>query len=341
MINTISNATHTMSTRFEGMLNDTAFHDVKASFISAIILMNVIMNSLVIAVIARYPELREDRTTLFMLSLSVSDLAAGCTFMPISAALCSSATPHVVEITGILPKLHAFTMWWFGFNSMYSLCWLTISKAIVILKPFRCERLLTHICCRGTILLTWVIGGMLATIQLHADISWNIVMCNYRFPGDQMLETAYMTLFTLGCVFHVLIIAYGTLRMFIVVMRTHRHICALDQSVAVPNTSIGNSGFVTDQAIRSSKTIIIICAASILLMTPSLVFSIIRNVTNAPIQDNFGFICIWMFEWNTFVNSMLYLFLYRSVRKKIGRMFGAMLSSMYDRYNDSRFWSTN
>ena len=88
------------------------FYDAKTVVISAIIVMNVIMNSLVINVIARYSELREDRTTLFLLSLSVSDLAAGCTFMPISAALCSRATPGVVDMHERLPNLYAFMMWW-------------------------------------------------------------------------------------------------------------------------------------------------------------------------------------------------------------------------------------
>ena len=236
MTDDISNVTQTLTTN--GVSSNTVFHDVKPALISGIILMNVIMNSLVITVIARYPELREDRTTLFMLSLSVSDLAAGCTFMPISAALCSSATPHVVEMTGILPKLHPFTLWWFGFNSMYSLCWLTISKAIVVLKPFRFERLLTHRFCRVTILLTWIIGGLLDTTNLHnVSITGNTSMCTYRFPEDQKLETFYMILFVISGVAPAMIIMYGTVRIFVVVMRIHRQICALEQSVTVGNSS--------------------------------------------------------------------------------------------------------
>ena len=225
MIENISNITQGFSTRFDGISNTTTFRDVKPSFISGIIVMNVIMNSLVITVIARYPELREDRTTLFMLSLSVSDLAAGCTFMPISAALCSSATPLVVEMTGILPKLHAFTMSWFGFNSMYSLFWLTISKAIVVLKPFRFERLLTHRFCRVTILLTWIIGGLLATTNSHMSITWNTAMCTYRFPESRMLNTAYIILITISGVVPAMIIVYGTVRIFVVAMRIHRQMC--------------------------------------------------------------------------------------------------------------------
>ena len=57
---------------------------------STVIVLNIALNTLAIAVIARYPQLREDRATLFMFSLALSDLANGCTTMPVSAAVCSS-----------------------------------------------------------------------------------------------------------------------------------------------------------------------------------------------------------------------------------------------------------
>ncbi|KAI0227709.1 MPN domain-containing protein [Lamellibrachia satsuma] len=50
------------------------YNDMKPTVNSSVIIMNVIINTL-----ARYPQMPEDHTTLFMSSLSVSDLAAGCT----------------------------------------------------------------------------------------------------------------------------------------------------------------------------------------------------------------------------------------------------------------------
>ena len=102
--------------------------------------------------------------------------------------------------------------------------------------------------------------------------------------------------------------------------------------MTVGNPSIGNSGFVTAQAIRSSKNVIIICITSILLNAPSLVFTVLRNVTEVR-SDSFSFISVWLFECNTFVNSMVYLFLYRSLRNILGCMFRTILSNVYDRYN--------
>ena len=326
MMNNSANLTQTLNWSLGDVVKTNEFYDSKPAVISSIIVMNVIMNSLVIAVIARYPQLREDRTTLFMLSLSVSDLAAGCTFMPISAALCSRVTAGVADMVGYLPKIHAFTMWWFGFNSTYSLCWLTISKTIVILKPFLYERLLTRTCCYVIIGIIWISGCLLATANFNVNITWNPVMCTYRYPRDHNLQAFYMTYFVIGDVLPLSIIAYGTVRIFNVVVRTHRQISALEHSVAVGKRSMGNNGFVTVQAIRSSKNVIVICVASLALNAPVLAFFVLRNVTDIRIPGMFSFVSIWVFESNTFVNSLLYLLLYRSVQQKAIHMLRAMLA---------------
>ena len=103
MIGAMDNGTHStipFNNEFRGVMNTKGYPGVKVALICVKIILNVIMNSLVIVVIARYPQLREDRTSLFMFSLSVSDLAAWCTFMPISAALCcrNSWTPSTCAI---------------------------------------------------------------------------------------------------------------------------------------------------------------------------------------------------------------------------------------------------
>ena len=70
-------------------MSDLEFDDIKPFIIVAIIVLNLTLNSLVIAVIVKHQQLREDRTRLFMLSLPLSDLANGCLTMLISAVVCS------------------------------------------------------------------------------------------------------------------------------------------------------------------------------------------------------------------------------------------------------------
>ena len=307
------------------MMNINEYSYIKTTVICVIIILNVIMNSLVIVVIARYPKLRDDRATLFMFSLSVSDLAAGCTFMPISAALCSGATLEVADMVGLLPKLHAFMTWWFGFNSMYSLCWLTISKAIAILKPFKVEQLLSHKRCYFIIALSWIIGCVLAALNFIVNVKWNFVMCAYDIPKDGNMKAYFMAYLLVAVALPVSLIIYGTVRMFLVVVRTHRKISALEQSVTVGNGSIGNTGFVTMQAIRSSKNVIIICIVSLLLNTLPIAYVVLREITGIPISGAFNFASMWLFESNTFVNSLLYLVLFKSVRQNVVHMLHALL----------------
>ena len=59
--------------------------------ISVVIIPNVTLNVIVVAIIVKYPHLREDLTTLFMLSLTLSDFVIAYAVMPIIAAVCSKA----------------------------------------------------------------------------------------------------------------------------------------------------------------------------------------------------------------------------------------------------------
>ena len=322
-----TNSTIPFNNEFSGVMNANEHHQpgVKATVICVIITLNVIMNSLVIAVIARYPQLREDRTTLFMFSLSVSDLGIGCTFMPISAGLCYRARPGDAEVVGLLPHVQGFMVWWFGFNSMYSLCWLTICKAIVIQKLFKFERLLTNKRCYVIIGLIWIIGCMLATLNFTVHIRWNSVMCAFDIPTDRTKKAYYMSYLLVGVVLPISLIIYGTVRIFIVVVRTHRQISAIEQSIAIGNSSIGNTGFVTAQAIRSSKNVIVICIVSLLLNLTPLAHGVLNNITSTPLPGVFNFVTLWLFESNTFMNSLLYIVLFKCVRHKVVDMLCAIL----------------
>ena len=113
----------------------------KPVIISAVIILNITLNVIVIAVIVKHRQLREDRTTLFMLSLTISDLGTGCTAMPISAAVCSDSTPNTLRNMVYLPKIMMVCYLWFYFISIHSLCWVTVYKMVAITKPLRCEQI--------------------------------------------------------------------------------------------------------------------------------------------------------------------------------------------------------
>ena len=75
---------------FTGVNRDS---DVKPVVISAISVLNVAVNTLVVFIISRYQQERDDRTSLFMLSLSLSDLASDCTSWAVFTLLFRNSDP--------------------------------------------------------------------------------------------------------------------------------------------------------------------------------------------------------------------------------------------------------
>jgi len=99
-----------------------------------------------------------------------------------------------------------------------------------------------------------------------------------------------MAYLLVGMALPVSLIICGTARMFIVMVRTHRQISALEHSVGGVNNSIGNTGFVTAQAIGSSKNVMTICIVSLLLNLTPFTYGVLDNITSTPLQYVFNFV---------------------------------------------------
>ncbi len=295
------------------------YSDVKPAIIGAEIILNVLLNTLVIAVILRYPELREDRNTLFILSLSIADLASGCTTMPISAAVCSRVTPFVLNDRRYLPKLWGLTSWWFGSVSVYSLFWANMSKAVAIITPFRSEYLLSRKRCYVIVAMTWIIAFLLASVHFNIDATMDTMMCSITYPRNNGLDIYFLFYFVIAAVIPRVLLIYCTVRIFNVVQRTKRQVAAQAQSVSTDGSGATNVYMITAQAIRSSVNIILLCVITLILTAPIFVYSIIHNGTDMDVD--FGFYALRLFEINTIMNSLLYLVQFSAVRKKTCHMF--------------------
>ena len=197
------------------------FGDIKAIVISAVLITNIVVNTLTIAVLVRYPELREDRTALFMISLSVSDLAIGCLPMPISVAVCSSATPSVRHMSTYLPEIHMFFMWCFSFNSLHSLCWMTVCKMYTLLKPFHHDLIFTRRRCYGIIACNWIIGAAIAASKLEMGSKWNMVSCTSVLPKTNVVSVMSLLTYGVVAVLPGVVLVYSTLRIVDIVVRAH------------------------------------------------------------------------------------------------------------------------
>ncbi|KAI0215831.1 hypothetical protein LSAT2_032098, partial [Lamellibrachia satsuma] len=255
--------------------------------------MSIATNLLAIVVIARYSELRQDRTTLFMLSLSVSDLATGCLVMPVSAALCTNTTPD--EQTQHLTMMHLFFMCWFGFISFHSLTWVAVSKTFAILKPFRYEQLLTRRRCFGIIAFNWVAGAILAATKLTTDATWFVDACVSGISSFEKGKLSFpLFIYVVSVAVPGVVIVYTTVRIFVVIRRTHSRITAQVQSVEA-----GHSGLVTLKAIRSARNVLVICFVAIILTIPITVFAILRpTVESHQTTARINFFVVWLFNCN-------------------------------------------
>ena len=292
--------------------------DIKPIIISAVIIANIVMNSLVIALMLKYPELREDPVALFMFSLSVSGLAAGCTSMPISAAVCSRATPTVRHMTTYLPEVQLFFFVWFGLTSLNSLCCMTVSKLVAVLKPLRYEQILSRTRCFGVIIFYWICSAAVAATKLNQGAYWKSVTCTGVLPETDEISVL-VVLVNLVLFIPSVVLVYATARIVIVVVRTHR---AISSQVHIINGAEPSSGLVTLKAIRAAKNVLIICFVTLLLTLPIIVVGALFRLHGNQDQQLFywGFGVMWLFNCNSFMNSLLYLVVFRAVRNKTKRM---------------------
>ena len=302
-------------------MNTTDFSEIKLLTIGVWTICDVTLNTLVIAVIVRYPQLREDRTNLFMLSVMVSDLIFGLTFMPISAIVCSN-TPTQRPTTFVhLPTVHLVFFRLCGFVSLNSLCWVTVCKTVAITRPFLYEQYLGTIRCYVIITTIWFVGVLVAGAAVPFTSEWITTSCVPKLVARSPLEQLTRHVFIIGVTAPVIVIAYGTARILCVILRTHRQIAAQMQSIGGVHSQSGHAVSPTVRSIRSGRIVLIICTCVVLLMMPAITYDIILSLWgNGGVSHWVDFIVIWCSASNAFVNSLLFICLCGSVRRKTAQM---------------------
>ena len=236
-------------------MNQTIFDDFKPLVISAVIVMNITLNGLVLAVITKYPQLREDRTSPFIFSLTLSDLANGCTAMPISAAVCSKATPSVRNMLPYIPRVLQECSVCFNYTSVHSLCCVTLCKIVAITKQFRYEQLLTRNRCYLIIACIWLTGGVLATSGTYVYANVDLGTCIYALPAISNVMMHLVSGAILALLVPVAAIVYATTKIFCVIVRTHHQMTSQVNSISGYS---GNTHSLTLKAIRSGRNVLFI-----------------------------------------------------------------------------------
>ena len=158
-------------------------------------------------------------------------------------------------------------------------------------------------------------------VSLRVDVTWSPIVCKPRInrssAGDAITEFSFL----ISIAIPVILIIYGTVKIFMVIVRTHHEISSQVQSIGGEQGTGGQTTSATLQSIRSGKNVLIICASVIVITVPSIAYDIqgvaSRNSDNLHLV---GFLVMWSAPCNSFVNSMLFVFLFRNVRNKTGEM---------------------
>ena len=301
---------------------NSTYTEIKVASIGILSVLDIVTNSIVIAVIVKYPQLREDRTNLFMLSLMVSDIAYGILFMPLSAWLCTNARESTLDVMSTLTDIHMVFGRLFATTSFSSLAWVTVCKMVAITKPFIYERYLANSGCYIIIALIWSLGIMIGTASLWVDTVWSPELCMSFIARSSVANAIPGITFMIVISISVILIVYGTAKIFMVIVRTHREITSQVQSIGGEQSTHGQTTSATLQSIRSGKIVLIICASAVLISTPSILHGIYSSifVTRDEHHNMVKFCLVWSAPCNSVANSFLFVFLFRSVRSKTVEM---------------------
>ena len=205
---------------------------------------------------------------------------------------------------------------------MHSLCWVTLCKMIAITKPLRYEQILTRNRCYFIICGIWLTGALMAAILTPIVENWNFDACLYRVTihgGNIRLLVLFVIIIAFVC--PLVAIVYCTTRIFLVILRTHRQITAQVNSIGGENGSQATVPSLTFKAIRSGRNVLIVCLAFIVLTIPFCVFAALSAFGMTKHWSHmYKFTATLIVFSSSFINSFIYIVLFRSVRAKRAEM---------------------
>ena len=165
---------------------------------------------------------------------------------------------------------------------------------------------------------------MAAIVTYYVD-SWEGDACMYRVNLDEGSVGLILFLVIIGILCPVSGLVFSTTRIFRAILRTHRQITAQVVSIGGENDYVAPIESLTVKSIRSGRNVLIVCLALVILTIPYFILAIMALFgarDGLPSWYMFG--ATWMFVSNTFINSFIYLVVFRSVRDNIIEMFRAM-----------------
>ena len=151
--------------------------------------------------------------------------------------------------------------------------------------------------------------------------SWNLNGCIHRLVINKGNAGLLFIANIIGVVIPVAGIVYSTTQIFRAILRTHRQITAQINSIGGGNCNVANIPCLTLKSVRSGRNVLIICLALVVFTIPYCVnatVALLGFAKQVPLW--FDFVAIWLILSNSFINSLIYILIFRCVRDKICQM---------------------
>ena len=104
--------------------------------------------------------------------------------------------------------------------------------------------------------LAWIFGAAVAASMLILNPTWNTNFCWFTFESHNIRISALdLLLYLVSLVCPELVLTYASVRIFLVVVRTHRQVSAQVQSIS---GGVDESGMETLKAFRSARNFLVI-----------------------------------------------------------------------------------
>ena len=153
-------------------------------------------------------------------------------------------------------------------------------------------------------------------------MSWSSDLCISRPSQGTDLSEITRMVYTAFVFVPLIAITYATVKIVHVIFRTHLDMTSQVHSIGGNAVATATDFSLTMMSIRSGRNVLIVCAVTVILTIPVIVYGVGLSIYGGTgLWPSFGFIATWIASCNTFVNSLLYLFLFRSVRTKAASMF--------------------
>ncbi len=175
-------------------------------------------------------------------------------------------------------------------------------------------------------------SAAITSIGIRLDVEWNQPYCittNAYYPRKPLSTQIGLTL---GVIVPLVVTLYASARILMVIVKTNRQIATQVSSISgIVNDAVLSNPSITVQSLRSGRNILVICAVALIFTVPMFVFILFNMVLNIELPMTFQFASVWVVMCNSSANGILYLSLFRNVRKKLSQMFGELRSLCYYR----------